>query len=59
MFWEISGHKVQAATKGVVGECKKRRHGTHLWFSLSNQSRGLDRMGKASHKEFCILHADH
>ena len=59
MFWEIPSHEVQAATQWAVGACKKRRRGKQLWFSLSKESRGLDRIGKSSHRQFRILHADH
>ena len=38
-----------------VGECKKRRRGTRLWFSLSREARSLDRVGKSSHRQFRIL----
>ena len=38
-----------------MGECKKRRRGTRLWFSLSREAKSLDRIGKSSHKQFRIL----
>ena len=39
----------------MVGECKKRRLGTRLWFSQSPEARSLDRVGKSSHRQFRIL----
>ena len=55
MFWEIPSSEAKQAVPWAVGECKKRRRGTRLWFSLSREAKSLDRIGKSSHKQFRIL----
>ena len=52
MFWEIPSSAAKQAVLWAVVECKKRRCGTRLWFSLSREAKSLDRMGKSSHKRF-------
>ena len=55
MFWEIPSPEAKQAVLWAVGEYKKRRRGTRLWFSLSREARSLDRVGKSSHRQFRVL----
>ena len=58
MFWEIPSTEVKSALSWALSEVGKSSRSKSLSFSVSKESKALDRLGKASTKGFVIVSQD-
>ena len=58
MFWEIPSTEVKSALSWALSEVGKSARSKCLSFSVSKESKALDRLGKASTKGFVIVSQD-